>query len=53
MLGCADGQTCGWDGTCEGGGGGWAPDACSECLDTCHGLPGCCTGEGCMCDDEC
>ena len=28
-------------------------DACAECLEACHGLPACCTGTGCMCDDEC
>eukprot|EP00755_Sulcionema_specki_P019516 Sspe_Gene.69679::Locus_41083_Transcript_1_1_Confidence_1.000_Length_1757::g.69679::m.69679 len=26
---------------------------CSPCLKTCRGLPGCCTGRGCMCEDQC
>ena len=47
----------------EGGGGVCAdagycrpttsPNRCSECLSTCRGLPSCCTGTGCICDDEC
>ncbi|MBI5068608.1 MAG: hypothetical protein HZB56_10235 [Deltaproteobacteria bacterium] len=43
-----------WDwvsSACGGGGGGG--DACSACLSACRGLPGCCTGTGCMCDSEC
>lgn len=27
--------------------------ACDTCLDTCQGFPGCCTGTGCVCQDEC
>src|SRR5262249_20350090 len=26
------------------------PDPCAMCLDACSGLPGCCTGTGCICD---
>jgi hypothetical protein len=32
------------------GGGG---NACSNCLSSCRGLSGCCTGSGCMCCSEC
>lgn len=28
-------------------------DNCSDCLQTCKGLPGCCTGDNCMCEKEC
>lgn len=53
---CCSGLTC-KAAVCKAGGsggsGGSGGDACSECLDTCKGLPGCCTGSGCMCDDEC
>lgn len=34
----------------SGGSGG---NACDKCLDSCQGLPSCCTGLGCMCEDEC
>jgi len=27
--------------------------ACDQCLATCRGLPGCCTGTGCLCESEC
>jgi hypothetical protein len=27
--------------------------SCSDCLKICKGLPSCCTGCGCMCQDEC
>jgi hypothetical protein len=30
-----------------------AAGACDDCLAVCKGLPGCCTGTGCMCEDEC
>jgi hypothetical protein len=29
------------------------PDECGNCLDACRGLPGCCTGEGCICQGAC
>ena len=28
-------------------------DPCDTCLAACRGLSGCCTGSGCMCEDEC
>jgi len=28
-------------------------DPCGDCLQQCHGLPGCCTGSGCFCEKEC
>ena len=34
-------------------GGGASGDACSDCLSACSGLPGCCTGSGCMCQGSC
>ena len=40
-------------GECEAIGGGGSGDACSNCLESCRGLPGCCTGCGCMCEEEC
>ena len=59
----SDNKTCGSGGATGGGGGGTGggtgggsgtkPDPCSDCLKTCKGLPGCCTGSGCMCADEC
>lgn len=27
--------------------------ACDDCLDACRGLPGCCTGAGCICESDC
>lgn len=30
-----------------------SPVACNQCLASCRGLPGCCTGTGCLCDAEC
>jgi len=33
-----------------GGGGG---DPCSQCLSSCQGYSGCCTGCGCMCQSAC
>jgi hypothetical protein len=27
--------------------------ACDSCLASCSGLPSCCTGSGCLCQDEC
>lgn len=37
------------------GTGGQTPvvDPCDKCLDACNGLPGCCTGSGCVCQDAC
>ena len=34
-------------------GNGNSSDACSRCLESCRGLPDCCTGCGCLCEDEC
>lgn len=28
-------------------------DPCDRCLAACRGLSGCCTGSGCLCEDEC
>ena len=28
-------------------------DACDTCLSSCQGDDACCTGDGCMCQDEC
>lgn len=53
-AGPSSGSCANWDwvsSACGGGGGGG--DACSACLSSCRGLPGCCTGTGCMCDAEC
>jgi len=30
-----------------------ASAACDSCIHSCQGLSGCCTGRGCMCEDEC
>jgi len=39
---------------CTGyGGSGIGTPACSDCLSSCQGLPGCCTGAGCICEDVC
>ena len=27
--------------------------ACQACLQSCHGLPDCCAGDGCLCQQEC
>ncbi len=29
------------------------PAKCDQCLSACRGLPGCCTGEGCICESSC
>ncbi|MBW2264157.1 MAG: hypothetical protein JRG91_19505, partial [Deltaproteobacteria bacterium] len=47
---CTEGQTCNAAGECVTSGSG---DTCSDCLSVCIGMPGCCTGCGCMCEDEC
>jgi hypothetical protein len=53
---CTGSGQCGFGYYCNAGhcevrpGGG---DACSACLDACRGLPGCCTGEGCICQSDC
>lgn len=47
---CPDGKICNAAGECVSSGSG---DTCSECLAACQGLPGCCTGCGCMCEYEC
>jgi hypothetical protein len=43
---CGEASNC--SGTSQGSG-----DACDECLDSCSGLSSCCTGSGCICEDEC
>jgi hypothetical protein len=35
------------------GGSGGGGNACSTCLANCDGLPGCCTGCNCLCEDQC
>lgn len=35
------------------GGSSSAGDACSDCLSSCRGLSSCCTGTGCICQDDC
>jgi hypothetical protein len=47
---CGSGETCNAAGQCVYSGTG---NTCSECLATCRGLPGCCTGCGCLCEYEC
>jgi hypothetical protein len=47
---CPPGKTCSTSGTCIDVGSG---DPCSNCLSACHGLPGCCTGCGCICESAC
>jgi len=36
-----------------GTGGTGGNSACDDCLDTCSGLPSCCTGTGCICESSC
>lgn len=55
---CCAGLSCAWH--YNGGDDYYSCDsrqppnvACSNCLAACRGLPGCCTGTGCLCDDEC
>jgi hypothetical protein len=61
---CASGDPCGYgdDGECDCPDQSWddadcrgdAPNTeCDDCLAACDGLPSCCTGTGCMCQDEC
>lgn len=38
-----------WVSSSCGGGG----SACDACISSCQGLPSCCTGTGCICEDEC
>jgi hypothetical protein len=45
---CSGGEECNAVGQCV-----TEVDTCTSCLQTCSGLPGCCTGCGCMCEDEC
>jgi hypothetical protein len=37
----------------RGSGGSTGTSACDSCLATCRGLASCCTGSGCICQDEC
>lgn len=64
---CTADSQCLGDSCCvslEGGGGACGPasfcdpptsDPCGDCISSCSGLgiPGCCTGVGCICEDEC
>jgi len=47
---CPSGEKCSAAGKCISESSG---DPCTECLNSCRGLPGCCTGCGCICEDEC
>ena len=47
---CPSGQSCSSSGSCESSGGG---SECSSCLSACSGLPGCCSGCGCICASKC
>lgn len=47
---CPPGEKCSTAGKCISESSG---DPCSACLSTCQGLPSCCTGCGCLCEDEC
>jgi len=35
------------------GGGSGTIDYCADCLSTCSGLPSCCSGCGCICEEDC
>ena len=48
---CGAGDTCTAAGRCVSSGIG--SSACSDCLAGCQGLPQCCTGLGCVCQDAC
>lgn len=54
---CTSSSQCGANQMCSSGHCVARPSggsgACSACLDACRGLPGCCTGVGCICDSEC
>jgi hypothetical protein len=58
---CRTGMTCsgvcvsgsGGSGGSSGSGGGSGTSACDSCLASCRGLSSCCTGSGCICQDEC
>jgi hypothetical protein len=47
---CPPGKKCSTAGICIDADTG---DPCSTCLASCRGLPGCCTGCGCICEDAC
>lgn len=47
---CPPGRECSISGQCIDSS---SSDPCRECLETCRGLPGCCTGCGCICEEEC
>jgi len=47
---CPAGETCSMSGKCIDES---SEDPCTECLESCRGLPGCCTGCGCLCEEEC
>lgn len=48
---CGSGQTCNQYGQCVSSGS--SGDPCWNCISSCRGLPGCCTGCGCICQDVC
>jgi hypothetical protein len=58
---CRTGMTCsgvcvagsGGSGGGSGSGGSTGMSACDSCLASCRGLSSCCTGSGCICQDEC
>ena len=47
---CDASKTCNAAGHCVASGG---EDTCSECLAACRGHTSCCTGCGCLCEEEC
>jgi hypothetical protein len=49
---CGANQVC-TSGSCVARPSGGGGTACTQCLDACRGLPGCCTGTGCICDSDC
>ena len=49
---CTAGATC-VAGSCSSPSSGGGASACSNCLSSCSGLPGCCTGSGCICESAC
>ena len=54
---CSNGQYCSTSGTCTTNLGSnnssTNQDSCSQCLSNCQGLPSCCIGSGCFCQQEC
>ena len=48
---CPTGKICNASGQCVSDGSGGDP--CWSCISSCRGLPGCCTGCGCICQHVC